>query len=272
MRTVTTAVLWLVMTMATIVAIGAGWAAVNVQREDGFVALASEMGTDREVQEAAAELAGVAFVQQRNIPDLLSDRVQGLITDAILRLTSTDGWEAAWQETVRRTHAQLFDGPTPTTVVVDVAPLVDLAVDEITAVLPIDLSPPDQMLATVSEDDPSEVVQVIAQSSRIAVVATGTAVIAGLLALAVSRRRSTTFALLGGGVVTAAGVWWVANRVGLPWAMDRFSPPNDDALTLRTVLADRVAASMDSTLLWVALTGGAMVALGLLSRSAANRA
>lgn len=267
MRTVATVLLGLVATLATVVAIGATWTTLHIQREDGFVELVSQVGNDPEVQRTAADLAGEAFADQPAVPTFLHDRAAAAVSEAIIGLTSADGWSDAWQESMRRTHQRLYGGATPTDVQIDVAPLVSVAMDEVSANLPLNLGGPDELWVTISEEDPADLVKATAQAGATAVVSGGLAVIAALLAMAVSRRRSITLAALGLGVVLAAGGWWVAARLGLPPLVDRSQVTPGNARALQDVLIDRLVGSLDVTLAWTAVVGAAMIAVGLFTRA-----
>ncbi|GAA3537788.1 hypothetical protein AFL01nite_12590 [Aeromicrobium flavum] len=267
MRPLLTALLWCVATLATVVAIGAGWTAAHVQSESGFVRLVSAVGDDPEVQAAAADVAGEAFADQTGLPIAWHDRIAARTRDAVLRFTASQGWSEAWRETTRRTHQRLYADQTPTDLRADVAPLVGVAVGELAADLPFDLGGPDELWVTVSEEDPGDLVGVTSQAGTVAVVAVGTALVAALLTLVVSRRRSTTWAALGAGALLAAGTWWVLGRVTLPRLVeDRAADTGADS-DLQQVLVDRVVGSLDATLVWVAVAGAAMVAAGLVSRA-----
>ena len=187
MRALFTALLWCVPTVATIVAIGAGWTATHVQSESGFVSLVSQVGDDPQVQEAAAAVAGEAFADQTGLPISWHDRIAAHTREAVLRFTGSDDWSQAWRETSRRTHQRLYEEDTPTNVQADVAPLVGVAVGQLAADLPFDLGGPDELLVTISEEDPTDLVEATSQAGTVAVVSIGTALIAGLLALAVSQ-------------------------------------------------------------------------------------
>lgn len=266
MRTVMTALLWLVTTAALTVAIGAGWTAMNVQSQSGFVDLNAELSTDPEVQAQAADLAGRAFADQSGLPSVASDQVSNLITTTVQRLTSADGWPETWARTMEQTHQDLFDGPVPDTVVVDFAPIVALALQEATADLPISLPAPQSLPVTVGAADPSTFVRAVSASTTVAVVAAGVAAIAALLALATSRRRSTTLAALGAGVLVAAALWrWGAPAVA-PDLIDRAQTGPTDSSALLSVLADRGIDSLSDSLLWVAVAGGALLVVGLVTR------
>ncbi|MET1132163.1 MAG: hypothetical protein ABWX60_01935 [Aeromicrobium sp.] len=265
MRTLAAVLLWCVTTLATFVAIGAQWSAAHLQDESGFVDLTSRVGDDREVQEAAAALTGEAFADQTGLPIAWHDRVAAGVSAAILRLTESPGWSDAWRETSRSTHQRLFADPTPTDIRADVAPLVDLAISEVD--LPISLSGPDELLVTVSDEDPADLVAATSRSGDLTILAVGIGLVAAVLALAVSRRRSSTLAALGIGVVLAAGAWWVLGRVAVPQFIEDQASATAYGRELHEVLTDRIVASLDTTLLWVALAGAAMTLLGLLSRA-----
>lgn len=263
MRALVAALLWCVATVATFVAIGAGWSATHLQSEDGFVDLTSRVGDDREVQERAADLAGEAFADQAGLPVALHDRVAAGVSDAIARLTEAPDWSEAWRETTRSAHQQLFAEPTPTSVRADVAPLVRLALGEVD--LPIPLTGPEELVVTLSEEDPSDLVAAAERSPALALVSAAVALGAALLALIVSRRRSTTLAALGIGVMLAAAAWWVIGREGVPRLVEQQSTGTASGRELNHVLTARIVESLDTTLLWVAVAGAVVAAVGLVS-------
>lgn len=261
-----TAVMWLVATVALTVGIGAGWTAWNVQREDGFVDLAATLGNDSEVQESAATLAGRTFADQSTVPSVLQDPVEQLVSASLLRLVDSAGWDDAWRETARRTHQDLFASATPQEIRVDLAPLIQLSLDEATSNLPVELSAPETLPVTVSEEDPQDGVRAVSRAGAVAVVAAGAAAIAALLALATSRRRSTTIAALGVGALLAAGFWWLAGNRALPEVISRQQSTGVDATELMSALATRMTTSLDGVTLWVAVAGAVLVAGGGLVR------
>ncbi|WP_313407034.1 hypothetical protein [Aeromicrobium sp.] len=267
MRGVFAALMWLVATASLVVTIGAGWTALNVQDEDGFVAMASRLGDDTEVQEAAADLAGEAFADQPSVPASFHDPVATAMSRAVLRLTSSDGWDDAWRATVRDTHRRLYSEPTPTDVRVDVAPIIDVAVDEVSRTIPVPVPSPDELLVVVNEEDPGPFVEATSRAGSLALVAAVVGAVAALLALVAARRRSTMLAALGLGAVLAAGAWWLAGRTLLPSFVDRNSETTAHGRALSNVVTERVVASLDPTLLWVALVGVVVAGLGLASRA-----
>ena len=195
-------------------------------------------------------------------------QVSRLISNTMIRFTDSDGWEDAWAESVRRTHRGLFAGPTPTEVEFDFAPLVALALDEMTSNLPIRLAAPEELPVVVSKEDPSRLVSGVAQSSTVAVVALGIAAIAAGLALAITRRRSTMFAALGAGAIVAAGIWYVAGRQIIPDVIDARLAVDPAVGNFLMILSDRVVASLDSWLLPVAVGGAIVFAIGGFTRVA----
>lgn len=267
-RSVTTVLLWLVATIALTASLGATWTAANVQSQSGYVDLMSELGNDPELQRAVAESAGQQMAQQAPaVAPGLGDSIAELVTNAMLRVANSENFDAAWRETSRRSHQSLFDGPTPTTIQLDIAPLVEVALDELTSSLPFTLPSPDHLYVTVSDHDPTDFVEAASHASTAAVVAGGVALIAALLALAVTRRRSTTFAALGVGVMLSAGFWYVAGHVGVPELISRSTAATDAEKVLGQQFSDRIVESLDSTLLWVAAAGAAMVLVGVVSRA-----
>lgn len=267
MRSVFAALMCVVATAALVVTIGAGWTALHVQEEDGFVTMASSLGDDPEVQEAAARAAGEAFADQPAVPAALHDPVAAAMSRAVLRLASSAGWDDAWRETVRSTHRRLFTEPTPTDVRADVAPIVAVAVDEVAGSLPIDLPRPSELPVVVSEDDPGPFVDLASRADTVALTTGAVAVVAALLALLAARRRPSMLVALGLGAVLAAAAWWLAGRFVLPDLVARNDEATAYGRALGEVVTERIITSLDPTLLGVAVAGAVVVAVGLVSRA-----
>lgn len=267
MRTVFGALMWCVATVALTVTIGAGWAAQNLQDEDGFVTMAARLGDDRDVQQAAADVAGEAFADQPGVPVALHDPAAAAMSRAVLRLTSSDGWDDAWQETVRSTHQRLFADPTPTDVRVDVAPIIGVAVDEVTRTLPISVPRPNELPVVVNEEDPGPFVDTTSRADSIALTSGVIAIVAALLALVAARRRSSMLVALGTGALLAAAAWWLAGRLVLPGLVESNNDATAYGRALSDVVTQRIVESLDTTLVWVAVAGVVVAALGVASRA-----
>lgn len=267
MRVLAATVLWLVATLSFTVTIGTTWAATHVQDEDGFVALASGLAADADVQRAVAALAGEATADQPRVPVILHDRVADVVERMVLRLTAAPGWDRAWADTTRRTHQRLFAQRVPRDVRVDVAPVAAVAIDEAAAMLPVELPRPDSLPVVVSHDDPAPFVEAVSRADSAAMASGAVAVVSALLALLAARRRSRMFVQLGFGALIAAGTWWLIGRLVVPRLVERSTEATAQGRSLHRVVSDRVVSSMDDTLLWVAVAGVLVVLAGSLSRA-----
>lgn len=267
MRGLMAVLLWIVATLAVVVAIPTSWAATHIQDQSGFIDFASRLGDDTEVREAAADLAGEALADRSGAPAGLHDRIATAVERAIMRFTDSSGWDDAWRETARRTHEELFADPTPTKIRVDFAPIVRLALDDATADLPISIPAPRTLPVVVSEQDPSQRIEAVKRADDLALAATAVAILAALGALALARKRSGMLAGLGVGAIFAAATWWLVGRIVVPRVVERNTEGSAYGSRLDDVLTDRIVASLDPTLVWVALGGAALVVLGLVSRA-----
>lgn len=272
MRAMLATLAWLVATLAGTVAIGSGWAATHVQDEDGFVALSSSLGDDPEVQDTAASLAGEAFADQRGVPVALHDTAAAAMRRAVLALTAAPDWDDAWRETSRRTHERLFADPPPTDVRVDIAPVVAVTLDEVTSALPLSLPSPQTLPVVVSEDDPAPFLRAASRAESITTTAVAVAVVAGLLAVLLARRKWRMVAELGLSAIIAAATWWLIGRLVVPRLVERNAEATAYGRALHDVLSDRIVSSLDATLVWVALAGAAVaVGAGALAVVSARR-
>lgn len=198
------------------VAVPAIWLDRSVVQEDGFVALAAPLGQDAEFQQRLAA-AAVGTIDTAAVPDALAGLVSPVLEAAAGSLTRLPGYPAAWEETLRKSHRLSFASTAPgsagadtvSTLTLDVAPLVALAVEELSRTTGLALEAPEQTLVNVGEPDRRQLIERVSVYAPLGYSLAIGAGIAFALALVAARRRWTVFLAAGVAALVLAGLWTV---------------------------------------------------------------
>ncbi|MFD1859505.1 hypothetical protein EHW97_07830 [Aeromicrobium camelliae] len=271
MRTLASVFCWIVAVVAGTVALPVAWIADNVTDEAGYVELVRELRDDQELRAAVSEIVAADLTENLGLPDVLRDQVAEQLRATLDRLEQVEGFDAAWDETQRRSHALWFDGHRPLAELqLDVAPLARLAVEPLAAQLPVELAPPEQMLVTIASAPPGmEWVESAPTWKMISLIAAGAAT---FLCFVFARRRSVGLAWIGVGALLVAGVSYAGSRVVVPLALERMeASASAFGQVLSDTLAARFQASLDVWIEMLAIAGAAALVLGVLARLVAGR-
>lgn len=221
MRTFVSAIATVLGILLAAVAVPAIWVDRNIVQEDGFVRLAAPLGKDGDFQRKLAG-AAVGTIDTGSVPGFLSGLVEPMLEKAAESLTGLPGYPAAWEETLRRSHRLSFADPSadaqagasPSSLTLDVAPLVALGSEEISRTTRLPLNPPEQTLINVGQPAQREWTERLATYAPMGyILAIGSAA-AFLLALVAARRRWTVLLAAGVGGLALAALW----GLGCSWA------------------------------------------------------
>ena len=255
-------------------AVPAIWLDRNVVQEDGFVALAAPLGQDAEFQQRLAA-AAVGTIDTGAIPDALAGLVKPVLEAAASSLTALPGYPAAWEETLRKSHRLSFAGPasvpaepdSPSSLTLDVAPLVALATEELARTSGLPLTAPEQTLVNVGEPEQRQLVERVSVYAPLGYSLAVGAGIAFALALVSARRRWTVVFATGLAALALAGLWAAGSQLARDAVLGTASGNG-----LADMFKDAfVAAASSSFQPWVsgaAITGGVLVAAALVTRIA----
>jgi hypothetical protein len=264
-----------VFVLALAAALPASWVASHVSDEDGFVAFAGPLAEDAEVQDAVAAYVAEELVVRAGVPEVVQPTVTRALARAARSTTTASGFREAWDETQRRSHrASLGDGEgvgAEGPVVVNLAPLAAFLAGRVEAIASVRLDTPDTLPVTLTAEPQVEAVEAVRAAPDLTRFAAVVAVVSALLALLVSRRRSGTLAALGASAVAVAGALWLAAELAVPRLVERTGSTSELAGSLQQVLAARAVDSFEGRLVVVAITGAAVVVVGLVGRAVAGR-
>ncbi|TSD64250.1 hypothetical protein [Aeromicrobium piscarium] len=264
MRTLTSVICWVIAVLAGIVALPVTWIADNVAEETGYVELVRDLRDDPRVVEAVADTAASRVAG--DLPEAVRDQVAAQLSQALGALEEVPGFDEAWDDSQRRSHQLWFGGRyIPEQLQVDVTPLVDLALQQVTTALPIAIESPEEVRVPVATAPPGlRFVETTPTWKSITLLAAGAAAV---LCFVFARHRSTGLAWIGVGALVIAGVTYVGTRVTVPAVLDgAASGSSQFGQVLTDAVGDRFTASLDGWVEQLALAGGAAIVLGLVCR------
>ena len=270
MRTFVSAVAVILGVLLSAVAVPAIWVERNMVDEDGFVALSAPLGQDAGFQQRLAA-AAVGTIDTSSTPDALAGIVQPVAEAAARSLTGLPGYPAAWEESLRRSHRLSFADPgsrpagadTSAMLTLDVAPLVALAVGELSRTTGLPLEAPGQTLINVGQPDQR---QWIERMSAYAPLGYSLAIGAGIalaLALVSARRRWTVFFSVGVGALLLAALWTFGSQLARD-AVAGTASGNEVADMFKDALVEAASSSFQSWISGTAVAGGVLLAAGLV--------
>lgn len=264
MRTFGSAILGLVAVLLAVAAFCSAWLSENVVSEDGFTALGQPLGTDSAFQQNLSEAIGRQAADSLQVPDAIAGIVQPLITGAVQGVQSLPEYPQAWDETLRRSHAQTFDGEGG--VSLDVAPLVGLVVNGVGSETGIEVAPPESSPVPLTGEDRRQYVDsVVSAAGAWPYLAIG-AVVAAVLALLAARSRSAALAWLGAGALLAGGLMWIGAG-SIPELAARPVYGSAVGETFAAAFSAEAAASLQAWTVPFILGAAVLLVLGLLALS-----
>lgn len=264
MRTFGSALLGLVAILLAAAAFCSAWLAENVVSQNGFTSLGQPLGTDEAFQQNLSEALGRQAAASIEAPSAVMPLVEPLISSAVQGVQALPAYPQAWDETLRASHAETFDGEGEVTL--DVAPLVGLVTETIGSEAGVDVVPPEQSPVPLAGADQRHYVELAVSAANAWPFLAAGAVVAAVLALLLARRRSAALAWLGVGGVLAGGLIWVG-AASLPGLADRPAYGSAVAETFASAFAAEVSASLQAWTVTFLLGAAVLLVLGLVAHS-----
>lgn len=270
MRSVLTALLWLLTTVLLAAAVPAVWAQQNLVSEQGYAELAEAAATDTRLRDAMAdELAS-------QITALAADRGYGLNETLVHQITSAytgnDGFPAQFAQANRIAHRWLFSDDIPQANagdqwLIDIAPM--LSDPSLAATLGnLDLDVPDTLMVPVTvpspELRPGRLQAVAMWGPWVSIVLAVLTAVFALLTLAGSRRRGKGLAALGVSALVVGASGWAGLEMADGY-IDRALARAEG--NFRRIADEMVLHAEDSLHHWLNMTliaGVALVAVGVV--------
>lgn len=215
MRTAGSAILVILALLLGAVAGPSLWLQRHVVDQEGFVALASPLGNDKEFQESLTILVSSKAVASLELPPLLNDLAVQVVNAAARNLYTDPAYQQAWSQTLQRSHALNFAGAAnadaASELKLDIAPLVELVAAKVAA--DVGVTVPTSAEIVVVTDQP-EIARVLPVAATLGSWSGGMVFIAGgllVVGVIIARRRSLTVLAAGVGLALVALVWLLAS-------------------------------------------------------------
>lgn len=211
MRTAVSALLVIAALLLAAIAGPSLWLQRNVIDGPGFVKLAGPLGSNSEFQEGLSALAADQVTGSLDLPPQLNELAGALITSAARSLHTDPGYEAAWTQTLQRSHELTFNAAgnqdVQGDVKLDLVPLVELVAANVSANLGVPLPTPDDVVISV---DQPKVAQALPLATKLGGWSGWMVFIAVdllVLGVIVARRHALTLILGGAGLAAIALLW-----------------------------------------------------------------
>ncbi len=253
-------------------AVPAIWADRNVVSEDGFVALAGPLGSDKSFQSSLVSATTKQVTSQLKMDAGLAAFVAPIVNAAASGLSQDPGYSGAWTETLRRSHRLTVSDSADSTaaLTLDVAPMLGLVAKKVASGIGAEVSTPSQVLISLGQPSQRTAIVKLATYAPLGYWAAAAGVLLLFLALLSAHRRSTTLLLYGVGGLVVCAFWMVLISV-VGGAVSNSASGNSVADLFKTQF---VHAASDSFTTWIvvgAVASAVLAVLGGVSRIFARR-
>jgi hypothetical protein len=264
-RTLGSGLAVLVAIVAMVVALPALWTHERIVDRAGFVAFVEPMARDRQIQDLIADELTRQITDQTSAPEFL-------VAPATRQYTRSDLFPPDFADVLGQQHDFLFTEPTTdeqrsNVLELDLTAMVNRVVQRFGLPSSVRVDGPIRIPLGESQRSGLEAGRYARpgdQITRTGWLAVAVAVIAGLLALVLARRRGVTLAMLGVGAVVSGAVSWGATGLLRDRALDEFSGADSSPRQVARIILDRAADDLQHTALITGGVGIAVVALGIL--------
>ncbi|MEH3157047.1 MAG: hypothetical protein PGN29_17580 [Gordonia paraffinivorans] len=265
MRTFGSGLAVLVAIVAMVVALPALWTQERIVDRAGFVSFVEPMAHDRQIQDLIADELTRQITDQTSAPEIL-------VAPATRQYTRSDLFPPDFADVLGQQHDFLFTEPgtdeqRSNVLELDLTAMVNRVVQRFGLPSSIRVDGPIRIPLGESQRSGLEAGRYATtgdQVTRTAWLALAVAVVAGLLALVIARRRGFTLAMLGVGAVIAGAVSWGATGVLRDRALDEFSGADSSPRQVARIILDRAGDDLQHTALITGGVGVAVIAIGIL--------
>ena len=263
---------WVVAVVAAIVTVPTLWIATHIADEDGYVGFTRPFVSDTQLRTSLVDAITDEAFRRGGLPSSVRPVVDRAVNAVATRIAKHPGFAGAWETSQRRTH-QLNFGSDATTdrLTADVGPIASFVAKEVSGDLPVQLPVPDKLLVPIHDAPARPVLDQVEKTpsharNGLLVLGLGT-----LLCFVLARRRINAVVGLGAGAVITAGVLWLGTGLALPEVLDRTPARGEFARTMRDLLVDQAADSLNQWLLVIGMIGAVVLVIAMLGRSLPGR-
>lgn len=211
MRTFLAALAGLVSVVFCFAAVPALWLEHHVVQEEGFIGLTAPLGEDDQFKQSLAETAAEVVIADADFPVGLAQLVRPIVEGAASSLTDDPRYLQAWTETLRGSHQLTFDKVASTqadgALLLDIAPLVSILTSNASDLVGAEIPMPERVPVSIGASSQQQNVDLVVRYAGLGAPFAFVAAAAFVLSLLAARRRSTTVALIGVGLLVAAAGW-----------------------------------------------------------------
>ena len=251
----------------------ATWTTTNIHDEDGFISATATIGASDEVRTQVVNVASVQLAASTPFGPRMAARIAESTAEVFLENVDGSEFQSAWRESMRRTHRSYFGSNPPEGIVVDLAPFLDVAVEDSPFLSRLRLVAPEQLPIRVAGTDISRAIDLVSTLAKYRVPSFVAALVAALVALVATPRRQlgSTVALLGGTTLGVVLIAALAVRRASTFLVETLLSDHRDFASIIRPIGSMIVESVDALLVPVAAGGLAVAAVGILWRALSRR-
>ncbi|WP_139346747.1 hypothetical protein [Sinomonas mesophila] len=262
MRTVLSALSVLLAVVLAAVAVPALWVERNIVDESGFVRLFSPLREDRGLFDALGASIAATAVSASNVPERLQPAAQELAAGIVDGITRDARFPAAWDETLRESHAANFAPDAPADAVsLELRPLADLVLARVGESLGVDLPESGGLAVQAGSAQQRAALTAAQDAAALSGPLCAGAALSLVLGLLAARRRGVALAWAGLGLLVTAAVLGAGT-----FLVSSLAGAQAGSGTVSTVFAQRAGQLVaDGFAPWnaaLALVGAALFVIG----------
>ncbi|WP_028280908.1 hypothetical protein [Arthrobacter sp. H5] len=273
MRTLGSAFFALFALVLGALALPGAWVDANLVAEDGFIELASPLASNPQFTEALTTALAEETTAGVGLPDGLNEIVAPVITEVAGQITGLPEFNQAWDESLRRSHALTFADPrslpaeadSSSSLTLDIAPVVGLSLQAVGDQLGVEVPQPEQTLINIGQSNQRALLDRLETAASLWPAMAVAAAVGAVLSLLFARRRSTTLALLGVGIVVIGAAYWFLAGLA-PGVVERTPDADAVAAVFKDGLTGRAVDSIQPYCLAVAAAGVILLVGGIAGR------
>ncbi|MFW0794136.1 hypothetical protein AAFP30_10015 [Gordonia sp. CPCC 205515] len=266
MRTFISGLLTLIAMAAIVIAVPSVWTKERIVDPEGFATLATQLAADTEVKDSLAAEVSAAVETQTGVP------IAGQVAESATRAyMNTPQYEADFADVLAQQHAWLFDPPPAggdTSVMqLDITAMVNRVIAQTGIAAQVN----GPILVPINSGGRSGLEagryhEVGQQITTLAFATLAIAIVAGLLALLIARRRGTVVAWLGVGLVLAAAFAWVVGLYFSYRGKQEVDGTDESGRKVSELMINAAVGDLHHVAMIVAAVGVVVILLGVLVR------
>ena len=251
----------------------ATWTNAHLYDEAGFVESSASISRNEQVRASIINVTSVQLAAKANLGANATATISSITSQILTDATERPEFETAWRTSMKRSHQLHFGKNPPSNLTVDVAPFVDLAIDNSGLLRTFNVKAPETLEVQVADINITRFVDWLTLAEQFRVLAYVLALGSAFVALLATpqRRKGSTLALLGAIAVAVTLLLAWTGREAATRLIEATLERNRDLAGAIRPIGQMAVDNLDALLMPVAAVALATAAAGILWRAISAR-